>query len=65
VTRARRLLAVELAGAALRELLPALRRLADAMDPAGTAPGWTPLPPPVVVVPDRVPAAWLEMERRP
>jgi hypothetical protein len=51
----RRPLAVELAGAALRELLPLLRRIADAMDPAGTATSaWGPRP---VVVPDYVPDA--------
>jgi len=48
----RRYLPVELLGAALRELLPALRRLADALDPAGNVgQAWTPKP----VVPDYVP----------
>jgi hypothetical protein len=50
----RRPLAVELAGAALRELLPLLRRIADAMDPAGTATSaWGPRQ----LVPDFVPDA--------
>jgi hypothetical protein len=53
----RRLLAVELLGAALREALPLLRRLADALDPAGTATeAWGPR---LVVVPDHVPDALL------
>ena len=39
----RRPIVVFLAGAALRELLPLLRRLADAMDPSGnTGQAWGP-----------------------
>jgi len=49
----RRLFVVELFGAALREILPLLRKLADAMDPAGTATSaWGPRS---IVVPDYVP----------
>jgi hypothetical protein len=57
----RRPLAVELVGAALRELLPLLRRIADAMDPAGTATSaWGPRPKPTEpVCPDVVPDALL------
>jgi hypothetical protein len=52
----RRPIPVLLAGAALRELLPWLRRLADALDPAGTATqAWGPRP---TDVPDYVPDAW-------
>lgn len=47
-----RLLPIELTGAALRELLPWLARLADAMDPAGNVgQAWGPRE----VVPDFVP----------
>jgi hypothetical protein len=52
----RRPLAVELAGAALRELLPWLRKLADWMDPIDA------LVPPVEPEPLTVPTAWVEME---
>jgi hypothetical protein len=55
---ARRPIAAILLGAGIRDfVMPALRRLADALDPAGNTPGWTPLP-----VPTTVPAAWVEME---
>jgi len=54
VTR-RRPVVVFLLGAALRELLPLLRRIADAMDPAGTATeAWGPR--------DIVPPAWVETD---
>jgi hypothetical protein len=40
-------IAAILLGAGIRDfVMPALRKLADALDPAGTAPGWTPLPAP-------------------
>jgi len=56
---ARRPLALALFGAVIRELLPLLRKLADALDPAGNVgQAWAPR----VVVPDLVPAAWVELE---
>ena len=55
----RRPLALALFGAVLRELLPLLRRIADALDPAGNVgQAWAPR------VPDAVPSAWVEMEQR-
>jgi hypothetical protein len=56
MSRRQRHLAVELSGAALRELLPWLARLADWMDPSDTATeAWGPRE-------LTVPAAWVEME---
>jgi hypothetical protein len=57
----RRPLAVLLFGAVLRELLPYLARLADALDPGDTATSaWDmrPIPGERVIVPP----AWVEME---
>jgi hypothetical protein len=55
---ARRPIAAILLGAGIRDfVMPALRKLADALDPAGTAPGWTPLP--KTAVPDHIPDALL------
>jgi hypothetical protein len=55
-------LPIELAGAAMREfLLPALRRLFDAMDPAGnTGQAWGPR---AIVVPDYVPECLTREQR--
>jgi hypothetical protein len=54
----RRPLLVALTGAVLRELLPLLRRIADAMDPCDCPPAWGPRDLTTLTVPQ----AWVEIE---